>query len=146
VCSVAFRSGAGDVLEETLVPITVEYSGRPWRHSRAALRAQVKGALARLTRDLDAVMEGVASARLAGIAAAHRHNASAREARGRAAAGQLTSAAGMLVQPCLFGRTALRTERAPAPAWLDEALVEDEADREIGWQTRIEAVFCGSLV
>jgi superfamily II DNA or RNA helicase len=145
VCSVAFRSGVGDMLEETLVPVTVEYSGRPWQRRRGALRAQVKRALAGLARHLDAVLDGVASARLAAIAAAHSHNASAHQARRRATSGQLTSAAAMLVQPCLFGRTALRTQRAPAPAWPDEAPVEDDAAREIGWRTGIEAVFCGSL-
>ena len=45
----------------------------------------------------------------------------------------------------LFGRTALRTESLPAPAWLDEAPIEDGADRRILWQARVEAVICGSL-
>ena len=143
--SVAFRTGAGDMLEEALVPISVDYSGRRWRHNRAALRAQVKRALADLARHLDPVLESVASARLAAIAAAHDEKASAREARRRAISGRLASTAGMLVQPGLFARAALRTERTPAPAWLDEAPSEDGADRKIVWQARIEAVVCGSL-
>jgi hypothetical protein len=51
----------------------------------------------------------------------------------------------MLVQPGLFTRTALRTERMAAPARLDEAPIEDSADLRIDWQARIEAVICGSL-
>jgi hypothetical protein len=50
----------------------------------------------------------------------------------------------MLVQPGLFGRTALRTESTPAPAWLDDAPIEG-ADRRIVWHALIEAVICGSL-
>jgi len=143
--SVAFRSDAGDLLEETLVPIAVSCSGRRWRHNRAALRAQVKRAVTDLARDLDLVLDGVASARLAAIAGAHSHNASAHEARRRAISGRLASTAGMLVQPGLFARAALRTAMMPAAPWLDEAPIEDGAGRQIVWQARIEAVICGSL-
>jgi hypothetical protein len=45
----------------------------------------------------------------------------------------------------LFGRTGLRTERAAASGWLDEAPIEDGAERRIVWQARVEAVICGSL-
>ena len=144
VFSVAFRTGAGDMLEETLVPIAVDSRGRRWRHNRRALRAQVKQAVEELARALDWALEGVASARLAVISAAHSHNASAHEARRRAISGRLGSTAGMLVQPGLFGRTALRTESTPAPAWLDDAPIEG-ADRRIVWHALIEAVICGSL-
>jgi hypothetical protein len=51
----------------------------------------------------------------------------------------------VLVQPGLFGRAGLRTERAAASGWLDEAAVEDDAERRIVWQARVEAVICGSL-
>ena len=145
VYSVAFRTVAGDMLEETLLPITVHFSGRRWQHNRRALRAQVKQALEDLGRDLDFALEGVASQRVEAIARAHSRHAAAYDARRRAISGRLASTAGMLVQPGLFGRTALRTERRPAPAWLDEALLEDGADHRIVWQARIEAVICGKL-
>ena len=32
-----------------------------------------------------------------------------------------------------------------AAGWLDEAPIEDGAERRIVWQARVEAVFCGSL-
>jgi hypothetical protein len=143
--SVAFRTGAGDMLEETLVPVAVDYSGRRWRHNRGALRAQIRRALADIARDLDPILEGVASARLAAIGAAHRHTTSVHEARRLAISGRLASTAGILVQPGLFGRTAMRTERMPTPAWLDQPPIEDGVDRRILWHARIEAVICGSL-
>ena len=145
VYSVAFKTAAGDMLEEVLVPIAVKYSGHRWRHSHGALRTQIKRALAGLSGDLDTVLERVASTRLAAIGPAHSHNASAHAARRQAISGGLSSTASRLVQPGLFGRTALRTESLPAPAWLDEAPIEDGADRRILWQARVEAVFCGSL-
>jgi superfamily II DNA or RNA helicase len=144
VYSVAFRS-AGELLEETLLPIAVDYGGRRWRRNRRTLSAQIKRALAELAPELDAALEGAASARLAAIATAHRHNASAHEVRRRAISGQLASTAGKLVQPGLFARTALRTEKMLPPVWPDEAPIEDSADRPIVWQARIEAVICGSL-
>ena len=145
VYSIGFRNGAGDMLEETLLPLSVEYERRPWRRSRRGLRAQVRRALAELAPRLDSALETVACARLAVIGAAHGPNVAAREARRRAMSGPLQSAAGALVQPGLFGRTGLRTERAAASGWLDEAPIEDGAERRIVWQARVEAVFCGSL-
>jgi superfamily II DNA or RNA helicase len=145
VYSVAFRTVAGDMLEETLLPITVHFSGRRWQHNRRALRAQVRQALEDLGRDLDVALGGVASQRMEAIAAAHSRHAAAHDARRRAISGRLASAAGMLVQPGLFGRTALRTDRTPAAAWLDEAVLEHGADRRIVWQARLEAVICGKL-
>jgi hypothetical protein len=70
---------------------------------------------------------------------------SAHGARRRAMSGSLTSTAGLLVQPGLFGRAGLRTERnAPVPARLDDGPSE-EAEEQIVWQARVEAVICGSL-
>ena len=146
VYSVVFRTSAGDLLEEKLLPVAVDYSGRRrWRLNRRALRAQVKRTLAHLAPELESALAGAASARLAAIDRAHRHNASAHDVRRRAIFGQLASTAGMLVQPGLFARTALRTEKLPVPAWRDEAPIEDSADLRIDWQARIEAVICGSL-
>jgi hypothetical protein len=133
------------MLEETLVPLAVEYGGRRWRRSRRGLRAQVRRALAELAPRLDSTLETVAGARLAAISTAHGPNVAAREARRRAMSGRLQSIAGVLVQPGLFGRAGLRTERATASAWLDEAPIEDDAERRIVWQARVEAVICGSL-
>ena len=146
VCSVGFRNGAGEMLEETLLPVAVEYGGRRWRHGQNALRAQVSAALARLRPLLDSTLEPVACSRCAEIAAAHGDNVTAREARRREMSGPLPSTAGALVQPGLFGRAGLRTEhRAPVLPSLDEAPIEDPAERQIVWQARVEAVICGSL-
>ena len=146
VYSVGFRNGAGEMLEETLLPVAVEYGGRRWRHRRSGLRAQVRAALASLGPLLDSALEAVAGARVAAIGAAHGHGVSAREARRRAMSGRLRSTAGLLVQPGLFGRAGLRTEqRPPTSALLDEAPIEQAAERQIVWQARVEAVICGSL-
>ena len=119
------------MLEETLLPLAVEYGGRRWRQSRRGLRAQVRaGARGRGAAVSIQPLETVAGARLAAIATAHGHNVSAREARRRAMSGPLPSTAGALVQPGLFGRAGLRTEQEPAAsALLDEAPIEDGAER-----------------
>ena len=128
VYSVGFRNGAGELLEETLLPVAVEYGGRRWRHRRSALRAQVRAALADVAPLLDSALETVAGARVAAIATAHGHDVSAREARRRAMSGPLPSTAGVLVQPGLFGRAGLRTEqKPPASALLEEAPIEEDA-------------------
>jgi hypothetical protein len=145
VYSVAFRNTAGDMLEEMLLPVAVEDSGRRWRHNPRALRAQVKLALADLAPHLDSAVEAVACARLAAIGTAQRDNASAHEARRRAISRPLPSTAGVLVQPGLFARTALHPERTPLAGWLDDAPIGDDGDRRIVWEARVEAVICGSL-
>ena len=144
VYSVAFRTAAGDMLEEMLVPVAVEDSGRRWRHNPRALRAQLKRALADLSPHLDSAVEAVACARLAAIGEAQRDNASAHEARLRAISRPLPSTAGVLVQPGLFARTAPHPEPMPLPGWLDDAPIGD-GDRRIVWNARVEAVICGSL-
>ena len=107
VYAVGFRNGAGELLEETLLPIAVECTGRRRRHRSGALRAQVRAVLADVAPLLDSALESVAGARAAAIATAHGHNVSGREARRRAMSGPLPSTAGVLVQPGLFGRAGL---------------------------------------
>jgi superfamily II DNA or RNA helicase len=144
VYSIAFRNGAGEMLEEALLPLAVEYGGRRWRLGRRALRAQVSRALAELAPRLDSAVETVAHLRLATIGAAHSRNVAARQARRRAMSGPLQSTAGVLVQPGLFAPAGLRTEREAATGWLDEAPIEEGAEHRIVWQARVEAVICGS--
>ena len=146
VYSVGFRNGAGELLEETLLPVAVEFGGRRWRHRRSGLRAQVRAALANVGPLLDSALEAVAGARVAAIATAHGDGVSAREARRRVMSGRLPSTAGLLVQPGLFGRTGLRTEqKPPTSALFGEAPIAQAAERQIVWQARVEAVICGSL-
>ncbi len=130
VYSVGLRNGAGELLEETLLPVAVEFGGRRWRHRRSGLRAQVRAALANVGPLLDSALEAVAGARVAAIATAHGDGVSAREARRRVMAGRLPSTAGLLVQPGLFGRTGLRTEqKPPTSALFGEAPIAQAAER-----------------
>jgi superfamily II DNA or RNA helicase len=145
VYSIGFRDGAGEMLEETLLPLAVEYGGRRWPRNRRALGAQVSRAVEELAPRLDSALETVACARLASIGAAHSLNVAAREARRRAMSGPLRSTAGVLVQPGLFARAGLRTDRPAASGWLDDAPIEDGAEGGIVWQARVEAVICGNL-
>ena len=147
VYSVGFRNGAGELLEETLLPVAVEYGGRRWRHRRSALRAQVRAAARGRWRRFSIQPSRPSPA--PGSRQSRPHTATtcprARRAGGRCR-GPLPSTAGVLVQPGLFGRAGLRTEqKPPTSALLDEAPIEEAAERQIVWQARVEAVICGSL-
>jgi superfamily II DNA or RNA helicase len=141
---VGFRDGAGEMLEQTLVPVTVDYAGRRWARGSAALPAHAAATLERLTPHLRRVVETFARARASSIAAVHRDNAALRDRRRLAMSGAMASAARALVQPGLFARGSLRTGPASAHGLLDQP-PEQPIDDEIAWQSSIEAVLCGGL-
>jgi hypothetical protein len=146
VLAVECRSNAGDILEETLLPIAVTFAGRRWRRSGSALHRQVARALAQIGPHLAPVADSFARSRIEAIAERHRESAGARAARRRAMSGSLASAAKALVQPGLFGRSAMRADKVPVPACLlDEPSPASEDEQRIVWQTSLVAVICGSM-
>lgn len=142
---VGFRTSSGEMLEETLVPVMVSFAGRRrWRRG-AGLRTQVASALEQLAPRLDGIAATFAHSRAAAIGAVHRDNSAARAARERAME-TLASAARTLVQPGLFGRSAMRRERAGAAAdLLEDRPVAGESEQHVVWDSRVAGVVCGEL-
>ena len=128
------------MLEETLLPLAVEYRKKTMAAKPAGAGAQVRRALEELAPRLDSVLETVACARLAAIGAAHGPNVAAREAVAGRCPDRCSQRPERWFSRGCSGVRGLRVERAAASGWLDEASIEDGAERRIVWQARVVAV------
>jgi superfamily II DNA or RNA helicase len=142
---VGFSEAGGEQIEEALLPIAVDYVGRPWRRGRSGLRRQVASVLTTLDRPLREAVRSFADGRLSAIAAVHLDAALARAQRQRALAKAMRSAAREMVQPGLFARRPVRTALITEADLLEESSAGEQAPQSITWQVRVEAVVCGSL-
>jgi superfamily II DNA or RNA helicase len=143
VVVVGFGTDGGDVVEETMLPITVAFAGRGWRRGRSALRRQAASALEEVRPHLTAAIDAFARSRVIALNEWHRPAVEARAVRRRAMTGALTSAARMLVQPGLFGRAAMRSDRVVAADVPDEPEGSTSHAHGIAWRSSVVAIVCG---
>ena len=146
VYAVGFRNGAGELLEETLLPIAVECAG-PAGGTGPARSERRSELCSRTWRRCSIRLSSLSPA--PGPRRSRPHTATtcpgARRAGGRCR-DRCRRRRECWFNPASSGvQGCVPEQKPPVSALLDDAPIEEAARRKIVWQARVEAVICGTL-